>query len=130
MTPNERLGDLAVYVPNPDADPRDALAVKHIAPESGIVGAIEPEGITGMVVIDYEGNLYGAGNLKRWGDRVGCAEGRHRAQYPTVARIACPLGALTRVGTLRARAYEREPLEARLEVSDAEALARWLGYEG
>jgi hypothetical protein len=47
---------LDLYVPT-----RGSRLNDLIAPGSGIVGRIDPE--TRQVVIDYEGNLYGAANL-------------------------------------------------------------------
>jgi hypothetical protein len=119
-------GDLAIYVPNPAPPSRHRLAVSHIAPRSGIVGATEPEPTTGLIVIDYEGALYQPSNIRTWADKVLHAEDRHRQQYPTVARCAAPPEALLRVGTLSAPAPDR--ITPRLWVTDRRALAVYLGF--
>jgi len=38
-----------------------------------------------MALIYYEGNLYGADNLKTFNERIQCAAGRAYTKYPTVA---------------------------------------------
>jgi hypothetical protein len=113
-------GELAVYVP---AAHRDVLSIRE---GSGIVGATSPEPVTGRVVIDYEGNLYGAANVRTWADRVLQAEGRHRVQYPTVAREAVRPDALVRVGTLH---DESDRVTPRLWVTDRQPLADYLGLD-
>ncbi len=57
-----------------------------IAKGSGIVGRPH-EIIPGTTMLDYEGNLYGAENLRTYGERVMHAASRAVEQYPTVARM-------------------------------------------
>jgi hypothetical protein len=68
---------LNVYVPAPGSD-------LGIVPGSGIVGTPQDDG---LVLIDYEGNLYGASNIGTFEDRIHHAAGRHIMRYPTVARL-------------------------------------------
>lgn len=71
-------GWLNVYMPAPNTLP-------WIRPHSGIVGTPVPDDPTG-VLIDFEGNVYDAANLRTWRERIATAQDRHRTQYPTVAR--------------------------------------------
>lgn len=79
------------------------------------------------VVIDYEGNLYGAGDLATFAQRLYHAAGRAQADYPTVARMW--LGGteeLVVVGTYDVSSWQAHLLtdsEAR------EALRRWVPEE-
>lgn len=59
-------------------------AHRRIAHGSGIVGAH----MGTEVLLDYEGNLYGAVNMKTWADRVAHAWDRQRVLYPTIARMS------------------------------------------
>jgi hypothetical protein len=52
---------------------------------SGIVGS-PSEDRSGLVRIDFEGNIYGTLNLANYWDRLFHAAGRHVTGYPTVAR--------------------------------------------
>ncbi len=120
---------LVIYVPAPG---HPALA--GIAPGSGIVGS--PERLVGrggpdieLVTIDYEGNLYGASNVRTWADRVLVAEGRQRVWYPTVARRVVPSEALVRVGTLHIHDDESEFTMPQLWVENHQPLADWLGLD-
>ena len=72
---NEKL---LILVPKPGVDVRPVTG-------SGIVGSYT-EKETGLVKIDYEGNLYHAGNLNTFCLRLFQAAGRHVQNYPTVAR--------------------------------------------
>jgi hypothetical protein len=54
----------------------------------------------GRVLVYYEGNRYGAINLRRYVERAVCAAGRMRERYPTVAMGALPEEELMRVGVL------------------------------
>lgn len=75
-------GWLNIYMPAPTKLP-------WIRPHSGVVGTptpdSPPQGL-GNVLIDFEGNVYDAANLRTWRERVLTAQDRHRTQYPTVAR--------------------------------------------
>jgi hypothetical protein len=104
--------DIVVYVP--------AGATSFgIAPRSGIVGRPDGE----RLLVDYEGNVYGAQNLRRYADRLLQAHGRQQARYPTVARIWVERAAMRRVGSL-------DVAEGRVVLDDAQAeqaVAAWLG---
>lgn len=82
--------ELKVYVPISDT------LLTRIAPGSGVVGS--PEG--GRLRIDFEGNLYGAVNIKTYADRCYHAADRHRTRYPTVARMFVARSELAEVGEL------------------------------
>lgn len=120
------MNPLAIYVPNPEHPP---LAGRPITAKSGIVGTEGPAYfmVLGEVPddlddralqIDFEGNLYGASNIKTWADRVYHAADRHLSRYPTIARATVPIRSMIQVGTIEGRA---------ITVTKPEALARWLG---
>lgn len=119
----------AVYVPAPDAGIRAV-----IDDGSGIVGTPFAEwwsaryGATDVHVpdrrtlIDYEGNRFGAHNMRTFADRVRHAHGRHVTGYPTVARASVRPAELVAVGTFY-------PEWRRVDVENAEqlvALSKWL----
>lgn len=105
-----------VYVPAPDH--RAALIIH---PGSGIVG--RPQGAG--VMVDYEGNLNGAGNIITLADRVNHAAGRQRESYPTVARTLLAPEALVAVGWYDDVSGDLTPDDA----DGVAALAAWLGLE-
>lgn len=70
---------LRIYIPKPGS-----LAETAFIAGSAIVGT--PIGDTGTIVVDAEGNKYGASNLDAYHERLICAGGRHKDRYPTVAR--------------------------------------------
>jgi hypothetical protein len=100
-----------VYVPSPSAGP----LVRRIARGSGIVGT--PVGET-RIQIDYEGNLYGAENLRTWQDRVAHAADRHLTSYPTIARAMVAVPELVRVAWY-------DPTSRAVNVFDHAAVAAW-----
>lgn len=107
---------IAVYVPKPGLH-------GLIAPKSGVVGSTQ--GVTDRVMIDYEGNLFGAVNLERYANRVARAYDRHVTRYPTVARAFVSPDELIQIGTY-------EPAEFGVLVYPGGAmndLAEWLGVE-
>jgi hypothetical protein len=63
-----------------------------IAKGSGVVGYQGPDDAGGKptFIVSYEGNLYGAANLRDWRDRVMHAADRLATGYPTVARAVLP----------------------------------------
>lgn len=105
---------LAVYVP------ADAEAL-FIAKGSAIVSKGEPDA-TGRVVVYFEGNLYGAENLKRFDERLLCASGRAASLYPTAAIASFDARQLKRVGTY-------DYTSGRFDVTDQIALDAWLAAE-
>lgn len=80
---------LNVYIPR-----QGSRLASVITTGSGIVGSTEkfPDG--DRIVIDYEGNIYGASNVKTYADRLDVAAGRHLFnyphRYPTIARMYLP----------------------------------------
>ena len=115
----------------------DARPVKG----SGIVGS-PSEDVSGQFRIDFEGNLYGAENLKTYWDRLFHAAGRHVTGYPTVAREyhhAGPAFPYVRVGLFnyeeaveRVRSRELSVEEAmrmacEIDLTLKEILENWAG---
>ena len=70
------MTELTVYIPAANGK---ATSIKR---GSAIVGHAAADG----VLVDFEGNLYGADNLKTFEERLQCAAGRHDTGYPTTAR--------------------------------------------
>jgi hypothetical protein len=97
-----------------------------VAPRSAIVGTgqdPEPGLLPKMIVVYYEGNLYGAVNMVTFADRAMHAYYRLRDHYPTVAMMAVPRSQVVQAATLY-------PEHGRVEVKNAEQqvrLTRWLG---
>src|ERR1035437_2667801 len=81
---------MEVYVPAEDS-PLKAV----IKQGSGIVGLDEEDE---HVTIYYEGNVYGAMNLKTFKERIACAAGRLATKYPTVAKMRAKREELVLVG--------------------------------
>jgi hypothetical protein len=71
---------LAVYVPDPDAPADAARTVAHIDRGSGIVGKriVEADPAESPLLVYYEGNRYGAENMRLYAERV-----YHAARYYT-----------------------------------------------
>ncbi len=94
---------LTVYVPHPEG-----YLGRTIAKGSGIVG-VPAEG--GAVLIYYEGNIYGAQNIRTYEDKIYHAADRLVAKYPTVARTWAKPEDLVRVGTYDhpARTFRPDP---------------------
>lgn len=72
------------------------------------------------IVVDFEGNRYGATNMVTYADRASHAAGRHQVHYPTVARLVVKAAQLIRVGSFDFR-------NERVHVDDRDALTAWLG---
>jgi hypothetical protein len=109
---------LNVYVPAPGR-------YTPIEAGSGIVGVETHDQMgepTGSVVVDYEGNFFGAANIVTWADRIHHAASRHVNRYPTTARSLLPADHLIAVGIYD---YERGTL---IVPGEHEArIAAWLG---
>lgn len=104
-----------VYLPN------DEALARMIVPGSGIVGraSLFPE----RIALDYEGNIYGAVNMRTFADRVQIAASRAAANYPTVARALVERERVKRIGV-----YDEHRGTVTLTEPNAEAeLAAWLG---
>jgi len=110
---------LFVLVPKPET-----TAARMIDPGSAIVRTVDEEDSAERVTVYFEGNRFGAANLKRFEDRVIAAAGRLEAQYPTVARGSFPRGDFEIVGIFL---YSPDWTFKKLELICAhEALASWL----
>lgn len=77
------------------------------------------------LVIDYEGNRYGAVNMRTYADRATHAAGRQKEHYPTVARMIVPAKRLIRVATLD---YEQEQVRC-LDEDAVLTLMKWLDVD-
>lgn len=89
-----------------------------IAPGSAIVCAIEQDESSDVVAY-YEGNLYGAINLRKYSERALHAAGRQVHRYPTAAMAILPRSSLIHVGDL-------DYAQRRFAISDAVALSEWV----
>lgn len=93
-----------VYLPNPDNE-LTAKVLGTIHAKSALVGTParewfdRPGNDDQDIIIDYEGNKYGAANMVTFADRAAHAADRHAQHYPTVARLAVPPSHLIVVGT-------------------------------
>lgn len=77
----------------------------------------------GRIVVDYEGNRFGASNIVTFADRVMIAAGRHTERYPTIARSALVPESLIRVGTY-------DGIRVDLDHQDlGQFVADWIGCE-
>ena len=114
------MNPLYVFVPAPGGSLSQTLA-----PGSAIVGLTPAAGSCGHLRIGYEGNLYGAVNLRRFVERLKCAGGREVTGCATSARC------LARESELELVGYFQWP-EGPLQVipSAASALALWLAPTG
>lgn len=68
-----------------------------IEPASAIVAAID-QCASDRVLIHFEGNLYGADNLKTYEGRIRQAAGRQVERYPTMAKMVVAREQLVEVG--------------------------------
>lgn len=89
-----------------------------IAPKSGCVVRRGAKG----TLVDYEGNLPGAMNIRTFADRVAHAAGRAATSYPTIARSLAQPEHLVLVGW-----FDSE--RGQIWVEDEAALAAWLGLK-
>ena len=102
---------LSLYVVGPDHE-------LPIARGSAIVGAGEIR--EGMTMVYFEGNLYGAENLRRFDERVEHAAARLVEKYPTAARMQAETAHLMQVGLYDTDSHS-------LDVTHPEALEAWAG---
>lgn len=112
---------LSIVIPAAEAA-RTHPSLRYIRPGSGIV-LRERE----HAILDFEGNLYGAENLRTYRERLMHAAGRARDNYPTVARTFLDsVEDLVFVGT-----YDTDTWTAVFSTNSdaAEALRRWVPEE-
>jgi len=103
---------LPVYCPKPSSP-----FARAIAAGSAIVG--DPtRSHDGLILVYYEGNMYGAANMRKYSERVLHAAGRLATRYPTIACQYLPPDQLEAVGT-----YDRE--SAAFALSNPDALRLW-----
>lgn len=86
------------------------------APGSGIVGF---ERGSGTIHVYYEGNVYGAENVKTWDSKVRMAYGRMVQKYPTVAQMICNAEDLVEVGVTDGDV---------VSLTDSATLRSWLAH--
>ena len=79
-----------LFIPTKDAN-------LGIAPGSAIIAAVDQTG-PDRVLIHFEGNLYGAENLKTYESRIRQAAGRQVDRYPTTAKMVVARDQLVEVG--------------------------------
>lgn len=104
-----------IFVPAPGED-------LGIAPGSAIVAAID-QASEDRVLVYYEGNLFGACNLRRFVERVLHAADRQVARYPTIAKASFPRSVLIEVAAFD---YTTGKITA---ITNAAALRAWVPDE-
>lgn len=111
-----------VYVPKVGTSSRG-----FVKPGSAVVGITPEPGSETYVVVDYEGNIYNAKNMRSFHEKVSHAADRHIARYPTMARMTVGRDTLITVGS----AYILDEWYAGFEPNDDPeakvALEEWLG---
>lgn len=116
---------LFIYVPTLNSRWRE-----RIRPGSAIVSdptARRPADLDNIgpdrtVLVDYEGNLYDAKNLRTFTGRVQSAAGRHMVRYPTVARALVPRSELIQIGHCW---WTEDKRVERIQINDYETLEAW-----
>lgn len=93
-----------------------------IDPRSAIVASVTQRGQPRLLV-HFEGNRFGAENLRRYEERCLHAADRAAVAYPTIAKENLPIGELVRVGQFDLRARRVVAIER------PDALAAWLAGE-
>jgi len=101
-------------------------ALRHIMPASAIVG-ISGTPDHDHTLVYFEGNRFGADNLRDFEARLQVALGRLLARYTTTAKLLLPTATLSRVATAREIGDTHVWVVA--EILDETTLQRWLGNE-
>lgn len=114
-----------VYVPAPGV----TGTVSTILPGSGIVGIRVESSAAAQVLIDFEGNRYGAVNIVTFADRCLHAHDRQTTSYPTIARAIVTSEALVHVGWLGDKPRDGSPRQVIVKPAGRKPLADWLGLE-
>lgn len=113
----ERTSPVSIYIP--------ALGTyldRELLPKSGLVGVPAADD---RVLVYYEGNKYGAENMRTWADKLYHAADRllwKGIGYPTIAFAFVPRDDVLMVGQLW------HP-ERRIEIHDSEKVSAWLGKD-
>lgn len=102
---------LSLYIPSPSCS-------YPIHPGSAIVGSTPQDDV--QVLVYFEGNLYGAENMRAYEQRVEHAAGRLTQRYPTIAKAMLRPTDLVRVGSYETDAHL-------LEIEQPDALETWAG---
>lgn len=110
-----------LYIPNKNTSSKDNPA-DRIAPGSAIVG--EGDVVLGRMTLDYEGNLFGAVNMRRYVERCVVAWERHADNAPTLARAYLPEWSVIMVAV-----FDTDSRSVLVKPIDYEKLAAWLGVE-
>jgi hypothetical protein len=113
------MPELTIYVPRTPTP----HSLANIKPGSALVGLPAAD----RTVVYYEGNVYGADNLRTFAQRLNCAADRLDSRYPTIARISVNNEDLIDVGTVRkdlASLYWGVD-----DIREPELLQHWLGSE-
>ena len=91
-----------VYIPQNVDKP----VCRNIAFGSAIVG--KPHADYGRITVYFEGNLFGAENMRSLEARAMIAAGRLHDSYPTIAKMSLPENALLKIGNYH---YDSHTLE-------------------
>ena len=115
---NDAQREVVIWVPAEGA-------VRTVRRGSAVVSS-QPADEFGRVIVDVEGNLYGAVGMEVFANRVLHAWDRQKERYPTVARMVVPVDKLQRVGVFDVAAG-RVRLDDPLAVEgNRKLLASWL----
>lgn len=107
-----------VYIPRPGS-------LLDLAAGSGIVGTFQDKT---RILIDFEGNIYGAVNLATWADRIHSAAGRAETKYPTTARRSVRISDLVLVGSYESDTGEVDLSQSELSPEETRTLVEeWTG---
>ncbi len=108
--------ELMLYVPRPGT-----WLGKSVIRGSALVGIPREIDVPGRVLVYYEGNLYGAENLKRYAERCLHAAERGVLRFPTVAFSETAVEDLIPVG-------KYHYADKVVEIDDAAVLKEWCGW--
>ena len=75
------------------------------------------------LTVHFEGNRFGAENMRKYSERCLHASGRAAMRYPTIAKASLPANELIKVGE-----FDLDTMQV-TQVSDSARLESWLGTE-
>lgn len=126
-------GRIFLVVPKDDASSATGIAAGSalVTYGDGSVDGGLPFESTDYMQVYYEGNVYGASNLRTLADRARHAAGRMVQTAPTIAKRLVPPEEMVVAGTLADGWMHCSPGEMLVEPDEdgREALARWLGSD-